>query len=76
MIDDDAALIWKCPSADTDARRDPLAEATPHSVVTDTGSDARGKVKNTSAVGTERASDAKPKGDHNAFTHFREGSEL
>ena len=50
MIDDDAALIRTIPQAETEAGRDPLANATPPLLATDVGGNPCAEVRKESVI--------------------------
>ena len=69
LIYDNAKLVRKTLLAEKETWETLLREQ-PHSFVTDAGGDPCAEDEHASASGTKRASDSKPEGDRNVFTHF------
>ena len=72
MIDDDAGPFIKFLLSEKEAWRNALAKTSPLSVVTHAERDPYATVKQTSSIRKKRATDSRPKGDHNVFTNFPE----
>ena len=81
VVDDDAALTRKFPSADHEAGRNPHAKTSPPSVVTDAGRrggggrPSRERQKRQALSEGKRATDSKPKGDHHVSSQFPQDPE-